>query len=230
LLEVKNVSKNYGHGETLVKALNSVSFRVSRGDFIAVMGPSGSGKSTLLNIIGGLDQLSDGEVILDGIRIDNLDEDELVNIRRGKIGYVFQQYHLLPSLTAIENIMLPVTFSGIHGKEKKAMELLERVGLAKRAGHKPGQLSGGEQQRVAIARALIIDPLLTLADEPTGNMDQKTGSGILDLFDELNRDGNSIIMVTHNRDAADRAGRIIVLHDGQIQDEIQNRLGKGGRR
>jgi putative ABC transport system ATP-binding protein len=126
--------------------------------------------------------------------------------------------------------MLPVTFSGIHGKEKKAMELLERVGLAKRAGHKPGQLSGGEQQRVAIARALIIDPLLTLADEPTGNMDQKTGSGILDLFDELNRDGNSIIMVTHNRDAADRAGRIIVLHDGQIQDEIQNRLGKGGRR
>jgi len=229
LLEVKNVSKNYGQGETLVKALNCVSFRVSRGDFVAVMGPSGSGKSTLLNIIGGLDQLSDGEVILDGIRIDNLDEDELVDVRRGKIGYVFQQYHLLPSLTAIENILLPITFSGIRGKEKKAIELLERVGLSKRAGHKPGQLSGGEQQRVAIARALVIDPLLTLADEPTGNMDQKTGNGILDLFDELNRDGNSIIMVTHNREAAGRAGRILVLQDGQIQNEIQNGSGKGRR-
>ena len=207
-------------GTASVTALNDVSFRVEKGEFIAIMGPSGSGKSTLLNIIGGLDRLSSGEVILDGQRMDNLSEDALVNIRRGKISYVFQQYHLLPSLTALENVLMPLTFCSTNGKHHRAMELLDRMGLGKRAKHKPNQLSGGEQQRVAIARALVNDPLLTLADEPTGNMDQKTGREILDLFDQLNQEGRSIIMVTHNREAAERAKKIIILQDGQIVDQI----------
>jgi putative ABC transport system ATP-binding protein len=223
MLEIKEVSKIYGQGESSVKALDKVSFTVDKGEFIAIMGPSGSGKSTLLNIIGGLDRLSKGEVILDGQRMDNLNEDALVAIRRGKISYVFQQYHLLPSLTAIENVLLPLTFCRTNGKHHRAGELLERMGLGKRAGHKPNQLSGGEQQRVAIARALVCDPLLTLADEPTGNMDQKTGQEILDLFGQLNREGRSIIMVTHNREAADRAKKIIFLRDGQIVDQVLNR-------
>ena len=222
MLEIKGVTKIYGQGTASVTALNDVSFRVEKGEFIAIMGQSGSGKSTLLNIIGGLDRLSAGEVILDGQRMDNLNEDALVNIRRGKISYVFQQYHLLPSLTALENVLIPLTFCSTHGKQHRAMELLERMGLGKRAKHKPNQLSGGEQQRVAIARALVSDPLLTLADEPTGNMDQKTGKEILDLFDQLNREGRSIIMVTHNREAAERAKKIITLQDGQIVDQRLN--------
>ncbi|MFH1640207.1 MAG: ABC transporter ATP-binding protein [Chloroflexota bacterium] len=219
MLEVKEVTKIYGQGPTGVVALNNVSFQVDKGDFIAIMGPSGSGKSTLLNVIGGLDRLSSGEVILDGERIDTLYEDALVSIRRGKIAYIFQQYHLLPSLTALENVLLPLTFSGVWGQDGKALDLLQRVGLGKRAGHKPSQLSGGEQQRVAIARALVNDPLLILADEPTGNVDRKTGQEILDLFYQLNNEeGCSIIMVTHNPEAAERAKEIIVLQDGQIVD------------
>ena len=221
MLEIKGVSKVYGQGLTCVKALDNVSLRAEKGEFIAVMGHSGSGKSTLLNIIGGLDRLSQGEVILNGERMDNISEDALVNFRRGKIGYVFQQYHLLPSLTALENVLLPVTFGGSNHKHDKALALLERMGLGKRASHKPNQLSGGEQQRVAIARAMVIDPLLTLADEPTGNMDQKTGKEILDLFAQINKEGRSIIMVTHNREAAERAQRIIILQDGHIVDEIR---------
>ena len=154
--------------------------------------------------------------------MDNVSEDALVNFRRGKIGYVFQQYHLLPSLTALENVLLPVTFGGSNHKHNKAMELLERMGLGRRANHRPNQLSGGEQQRVAIARAMVIDPLLTLADEPTGNLDQKTGQEILDLFEQINKEGRSIVMVTHNREAAQRAQKIIVLRDGQIAEEVRN--------
>jgi putative ABC transport system ATP-binding protein len=222
MLEIKGVTKTYGQGSAAVTALNNVSFDVEKGDFIAIMGPSGSGKSTLLNIIGGLDRLSKGEIILDGQRLDNLSEDDLVSIRRGKISYVFQQYHLLPSLTALENVLLPLTFASIKDKNLRALELLVGMGLGKRAKHKPNALSGGEQQRVAIARALVNDPLLTLADEPTGNMDQKTGKEILDLFGQLNKEGRSIIMVTHNREAAERAKKIIILQDGQIVDQILN--------
>ncbi|MBM2824984.1 MAG: hypothetical protein HW402_648 [Dehalococcoidales bacterium] len=221
MLEVVGVTKIYGSGETRVIALNEVSFQVNDGDYIAIMGPSGSGKSTLLNVIGGLDCLSSGKVILDGQRIDNLDENKLVNIRRGKIAYVFQQYHLLRSLTALENVLLPLTFSGNNGKQARAMELLERMGLGKRANHKPNQLSGGEQQRVAIARALINDPVLTLADEPTGNMDQKNGKELLDIFEQFNKEGRSIVMVTHNHEAAARAKEIIILRDGQIAERIK---------
>jgi putative ABC transport system ATP-binding protein len=222
MLEIKNVSKVYGQGTGSVSALRDVCLKVEKGEFLAIMGHSGSGKSTLLNIIGGLDRLSGGEVILNGERMDNISEDALVNFRRGKIGYVFQQYHLLPSLTALENVLLPITFGGTNGKHDRAMELLEKMGLGKRAKHKPNQLSGGEQQRVAIARAMVIDPLLTLADEPTGNMDQKTGKEILDLFEQINKEGRSIIMVTHNREAAERAQKIIFLRDGQIVDEKNN--------
>jgi putative ABC transport system ATP-binding protein len=225
MLEIKNVTKIYGEGETKVVALNNVSLRVDKGDFIAVMGPSGSGKSTLLNIIGGLDRLSNGEVILEGKRIDNLDESAFVEIRRGKIAYVFQQYHLVPSLTALENVLLPLIFAETGGKDERALDILKRVGLEKRAKHKPSQLSGGEQQRVAIARALVNNPLLVLADEPTGNMDQETGRKIMHLFDQLNREGHSIIMVTHNPEIAKCAGEIIVLRDGQVIDRINQREG-----
>ncbi len=226
MLEIKKVSKTYGQGAAKVAALVNVSFRVDEGDFIAIMGPSGSGKSTLLNVIGGLDYPSSGEVILDGKRIDNLDENDFVDIRRNKIAYVFQQYHLLPSLTALENVMLPLTFCGLEKEEKKALEILKEVGLDERAEHKPGQLSGGEQQRVAIARALVNSPSLILADEPTGNMDQKTGMEILEVFRQLNRDGHSIIMVTHNAEIARHAGQTIVLQDGQIVNSIDQNGGK----
>lgn len=226
MLEIKNVSKIYGEGAAKVVALNNVSLQVDKGNFIAIMGPSGSGKSTLLNIIGGLDRISGGEVILNGKRIDNLDENALVDIRRGKIAYVFQQYHLFPSLTALENVLLPLIFCGASKEDRKALDILKRVGLEKRAEHKPSELSGGEQQRVAIARALVNVPSFILADEPTGNMDQKTGMEILGLFDQLNREGHTIIMVTHDPEIARHAGEIIVLQDGQIVDKINPKEGK----
>ncbi len=223
MLQVNKVTRIYGEGENKVVALNNVSFRADKGDFIAITGHSGSGKSTLLNVIGGLDCLSNGEVILDGERIDTLNENALVDIRRRKISYIFQQYYLLPSFSALENVLLPLTFSGIKNQDKKALDLLKKVGLGKRAGHKPGQLSGGEQQRVAIARALVNDPLITLADEPTGNVDQKTNREILDLFDQLNKEGHTIIMVTHNPEAAERAKEIIILEDGQIINGVDQK-------
>lgn len=222
MLEIKNITKTFGDGEAKVTALDGVSFTIDKGDYAAIMGPSGSGKSTLLNVLGGLDNLTSGEINLNGKRIDNLDENALVDIRRGQIAYVFQQYHLLRSLTALENVLLPSTFCGGDSKTK-ALELLGRMGLAKRAHHTPSQLSGGEQQRVAIARALINDPALILADEPTGNMDQKNGKEILDIFEQFNNEGRTIIMVTHNREAAERAREIITLRDGRIAERTKNK-------
>ena len=221
MLEIRGVSRTYGDRSAEVVALRNVSMCVDDGDFVAITGPSGSGKSTLLNVIGGLDRVSSGEVLLDGIRINNLNENDLVDIRRRKVAYIFQQYHLIPSLTALENVLLPLTFCG-SGKrdEKRAAEILEKVGLEKRAKHKPNQLSGGEQQRVAIARALVNSCSLILADEPTGNVDRKTGMEILNLFEQVNRDGHTIIMVTHSPDIARYARRIVVLQDGEIVDEI----------
>mgnify|MGYP001599680514 FL=1 len=224
MLEVKNASKVYGEGEAKVVALNNVSLQVNRGDYIAIMGPSGSGKSTLLNIIGGLDRISGGEVLLDGNRIDNLDENSLVEIRRRKIAYVFQQYHLLPSLTAVENVFMPLLFGGAKGESlDKALEILKMVGLEKRAKHKPNQLSGGEQQRVAIARAIINNPSLILADEPTGNMDQKTGTDILDIFRKLNEEGRGIVIVTHSPEVARHAKEIVFLEDGRIVNRVKQK-------
>jgi len=221
MLEVNGITKVFGSGEARAVALDDVSFEVDDGDYVAVMGPSGSGKSTLLNVIGGLDRPSSGQVILNGQRIDNLDENKLVNVRRGKMAYVFQQYHLLRSLTALENVLLPLTFSGSNGKRARAVELLEQMGLGKRANHTPNQMSGGEQQRVAIARALVSDPALILADEPTGNVDQRNGKAILDIFEQMNREGRTIVMVTHNCEAAERAKEIIILRDGQIAERTR---------
>ena len=226
MLEVKNVTKIYGEGEAMVFALSDVSLEVTRGDFKAIMGPSGSGKSTLLNIIGGLDSLSGGEVVLEGRCVNSLNENALVDIRRGKIAYVFQQYHLLPSLTALENVLLPLMFGEVGVSIEKALDMLRRVGLEKRVGHQPSQLSGGEQQRVAIARALVNDPLLVLADEPTGNMDQRTGMEIMDLFQQINEGGRSIIMVTHDPGIARQAKETIVLRDGQIVDRVNQKTGR----
>jgi putative ABC transport system ATP-binding protein len=230
MLEIKEISKIYGEGAAQVVAINKISFSVDKDKFVAIMGPSGSGKSTFLNIIGGLDCPSSGEVLLEGERIDNLDENELVDIRRGKIAYVFQQYHLLPSLTALENVLLPLVFCGASQEEDKALEILKKVGLGKRTGHKPSQLSGGEQQRVAIARALVSNPSLILADEPTGNMDRKTGKEILGLFTQLHKEGHGIIMVTHDPEIASFANVIVVLQDGQIVDTTNKKTRRQRKR
>jgi putative ABC transport system ATP-binding protein len=220
ILQVKDIKKIYGEGEAAVHALDGVSFDVEEGEFVAVMGPSGSGKSTLLNILGGLDAPTSGQVILDGSRIDGKEEEELVEIRRKKLAYVFQQYHLLPSLTALENVILPMTFTSLNGQSRdRAYNILSRVGLGKRADHRPAQLSGGEQQRVSIARALANDPALILADEPTGNLDSKTGGEILEVFKELNDEGRTIVMVTHDAEKANVASRIIYLEDGKVVKE-----------
>lgn len=223
MLEIREISKIYGKDIARVVALDKVSLQVDKGNFVAIMGPSGSGKSTFLNIIGGLDRPSSGEVLWEEKRIDNLDENALVDIRRGKIAYVFQQYHLLPSLTAFENVLLPLVFCGASTQEDKALEILEKVGLGNRTGHKPSQLSGGEQQRVAIARALVSSPSLILADEPTGNMDRRTGKEILGLFTQLYKEGHGIIMVTHDHEIANSANKIIVLQDGQIVDRTNKK-------
>lgn len=221
MLEVKDIFKTYGEDGARTTALRNVSLEVSDGDFVAITGPSGSGKSTLLNIIGCLDVPSSGEVWWDGKRIDHLSEKELVVFRRKTVAYVFQQYHLIPSLNALENVVMPLTFAGTGGEKslERGMEMLRKVGLEKRAKHRPGQLSGGEQQRVAIARALVGGPSLVLADEPTGNVDHKAGEGIVQLFQELNRGGRTILMVTHNPEIARQAKRVIVLNDGEIVDE-----------
>jgi putative ABC transport system ATP-binding protein len=230
MLQLKEISKVYGEGAGRVVALDKISFSADEGHFVAVMGPSGSGKSTFLNIIGGLDRPSSGEVLLEGERIDELGENDLVDVRRGKIAYVFQQYHLLPSLTALENVLLPLVFCGASREENKALEILEKVGLGNRTGHKPSQLSGGEQQRVAIARALVSKPSLILADEPTGNMDRKTGGEIMRLFDQLHNEGHGIIMVTHDPEIADFANSTVFLQDGKIVNERQTKIRRPHKR
>jgi len=220
MLSVNNVTKAYGEGSGRIAALRSINMHIDDGDFVAITGPSGSGKSTLLNLIGGLDHPTSGEVLLDGVRIDNLDESALVDFRRSRFAYVFQQYHLIPSLSALENVLLPLTFRGARkDDEGRARDMLGKVGLGERWSHKPSQLSGGEQQRVAIARALINNCTLILADEPTGNVDQETGTGILSLFERLNEEGHTIIMITHSPEIARRARRMIVLRDGEIVEE-----------
>lgn len=230
MLELREISKIYGEGAARVVALDKISFSADQDNFVAVMGPSGSGKSTFLNIIGGLDRPSSGEVLLEGKRIDNLDENELVDIRRGEIAYVFQQYHLLPSLTALENVLLPLVFCGASTQEDKALDILEKVGLGKRTGHKPSQLSGGEQQRVAIARALVNNPSLILADEPTGNMDRRTGKEILGLFTQLHKEGHGIIMVTHDPEIASFANTTVFLQDGRIVKKINQKVRRPRKR
>ncbi len=222
---LKDISKQYKIGESPVAALSNVSLKIKSGEYIAVMGPSGSGKSTLLNILGGIDFPTKGEVYIGDTRIDNLSEKALLNLRRSKVAYIFQEARLLSSLTAIENVMLPFAFRPVKGKAKDkeyALKMLEKVGLGKRATHLPHQLSGGEAQRVSIARALMNDPAIILADEPTGNLDSRTGEEIMDLFASLNNEGLTIVMVTHDPQKASHAKRVIRLMDGEVIEDTYN--------
>ncbi len=217
LLEVKNISKVYPG----LKALDNVSLTVNEGEWVAIMGPSGSGKSTMMNIIGCMDKPTSGEVLLDGVDIAKESNKNLTNIRRDKIGLIFQQFHLVNYLTAVENVMVAQYYHSLPD-EKEAMEALGRVGLAERAKHLPSQLSGGEQQRVCVARALINHPQLVLADEPTGNLDETNENIVLDLFRQLHREGTTLIVVTHDPEVAEAAQRTIVLEHGRLVKEIIN--------
>ncbi len=217
VIEFRNVSKIYKMGKVEVKALDDVSFSVEEGEFVAIMGPSGSGKSTMLNIIGCLDTPTSGDYYLDGVNVRDFKEDELAYIRLKKVGFVFQNFNLLSRLTALQNVELPLIYAGnVKDRRQKAVESLKNVGLLDRKDHKPIELSGGQQQRVAIARALVNNPAIILADEPTGNLDSKSGKEIMELLVELNKHGRTIIMVTHDKDVASYANRVIHLKDGKI--------------
>ena len=217
LLELKNVSKIYGD----LKALNDVSIKVEKGEWVAIMGPSGSGKSTMMNIIGCMDRPSVGEVLLDGVDISKEPQKKLTDIRRDKIGLIFQQFHMVTYLTAVENVMVSQYYHSMPDEEE-ALEALERVGLRERAKHLPSQLSGGEQQRVCVARALINHPELILADEPTGNLDETNENIVLDLFRRLHDEGTTLIVVTHDPEVAEAAQRTIVLEHGRVSREVIN--------
>lgn len=220
IIELRNVSKHYRMGDSIVKALDGVNIEIEKGDFVAIMGPSGSGKSTGMNLTGSLDLATQGEIYLDGQDIEHLEESDLAQVRGRKIGFIFQQFNLIPTLTAKENIMLPMLFQGTEKeeRERKAEELLEMVDLQDRMGHYPNQLSGGQQQRVAIARSLANDPEVILADEPTGNLDSKTEIKIMDFLTKLNKEGKTIIIVTHAPEIAQKYARTIYwLKDGKIE-------------
>jgi len=228
LINLKDVFKHYHLGENIVKAVDGIDLEIHEGEFVSIMGPSGSGKSTSMNLIGSLDVPSKGSVLLDGENIAHFDESDLAQLRGRKIGFIFQQFNLIPNLTAKENVMLPMVFQGIekYDREDRAEHLLEKVGLQERMDHYPGQLSGGEQQRVAIARALANDPEVILADEPTGNLDTKTGQSVMEFLDKLNREGKTIIMITHEPELAKKhSEKIFWLKDGKIE-----KVTKGSRR
>ena len=221
VIVIQDLTRHYKMGQTTVKALNGVTFDVAENEYIAIMGPSGSGKSTLMNMIGCLDTPTTGEYILNGHRVSELNDSELAQVRNREIGFVFQTFNLLPRTDCLKNVELPLIYSGMKSSERKkrAIETLEKVGLGDRVDHKPNELSGGQRQRVAIARALVNDPSILLADEPTGNLDSKTGEEIMLLFEELYRAGNTIIVVTHENDIANHARRIIRLRDGIIETD-----------
>ncbi|MCP9890382.1 ABC transporter ATP-binding protein [Cyanobium sp. Aljojuca 7D2] len=216
--QLQEVSKVYGSGEMAVRALDHVDLTVNRGDYLAVMGTSGSGKSTAMNILGCLDRPSDGSYRLNDTPVEGLSDDQLADLRNRDLGFVFQQFHLLPQLSALDNVMLPMVYAGVPAAERlqRAQAALERVGLAQRLHNKPNQLSGGQQQRVAIARAIINQPALLLADEPTGALDSQTTAEVLDIFDALHRGGMTVVIVTHEDDVAARAEKIVRFRDGRI--------------
>jgi putative ABC transport system ATP-binding protein len=221
LIEMREIEKTYVVGEEKVRALRGVTFTIARGEYVAIMGPSGSGKSTLMNLIGCLDTPTAGRYTLAGRSVENLTEDELAAIRNREIGFVFQTFNLLPRANARSNVELPLIYSGMPAPQRRVEteKALETVGLLDRAHHRPNQLSGGQRQRVAIARALVTRPSLILADEPTGNLDTATGEEILAAFRGIHRQGNTIILVTHEEDVARHAGRIIRLRDGRIESD-----------
>lgn len=225
VIQTFNISRKYVMGTEEVNALKSVSIEIKRGEYVSFMGPSGSGKSTLMNIIGCLDTPTSGQYILNGKDVSDMTENELAEIRNQEIGFIFQTFNLLPRQTSLENVALPLIYAGYSKADRieKAMLALKNVGLENRAKHKPNELSGGQRQRVAIARALVNSPSILLADEPTGNLDTKTSYEIMDLFEELHQNGNTIIMVTHEEDIAKYSHRIIRLRDGLIESDETNK-------
>ncbi len=221
LIHLQNVVKTYDMGAELVHALSGVSLDIAENEYVAIMGPSGSGKSTLMNVIGCLDTPTSGLYEFGGENVGDMDDNELANIRNRKIGFVFQTFNLLPRSTALHNVELPLIYAGVSGTERRnrAEQALVSVGLADRMTHKPNELSGGQRQRVAVARALVNNPSIILADEPTGNLDSKTGIEIMQLFSELHKQGNTIILVTHEEDIAEHAHRIVRLFDGKLASD-----------
>ena len=224
MIQVKDVHKSYDLGETFVHALRGVSFSIEEGEFVSIMGPSGSGKSTLMNIVGCLDTPSEGTYLLNDRNVGNLDEEQLAGIRNQQIGFVFQKFQLLPRSSALENVALPLKYASVKQSERliRAEEVLDKVGLTNRLTHKPTELSGGEQQRVAIARALVNSPSILFADEPTGNLDSKTGDQVLDIFKDLNKRGQTIVVITHEREVAKQSQRTITIKDGEIGSDSIN--------
>lgn len=221
VIKVENLSKKYIMGEMVVHALRGVSVEIQEGEFVAIMGPSGSGKSTFMNLIGCLDRPTEGKYWLDGQEVSRMGDNQLAEVRNKYIGFVFQSYNLLPRTTAVKNVELPLMYAGAKNRTELAKKALEKVGLGQRMDHKPNELSGGQQQRVAIARAIVNDPVMILGDEPTGNLDSRTSEEIMALFQDLNRAGKTVVIVTHEDDIAHHCKRIIRFRDGVIQaDEI----------
>lgn len=222
IISMNNISKIYEIGGEEVKALDNASLSIKQGEFVSIIGPSGSGKSTLMNIMGCLDVADSGEYLLDGQQIENYSENELAKIRNKKIGFIFQSFNLLNKLTAADNVELPLIYQGIKANERKERveKALKLVELWERRNHKPNELSGGQQQRVAVARALCTQPSILLADEPTGNLDSKTGAEIINLFHQLHREGKTIVLITHDNDVAKQAKRIISIKDGQVKEMV----------
>lgn len=228
IISMKNLGKIYKNGQIQVEALKDVNIDIEKEEFVAIMGPSGSGKSTLMNVIGCLDKSTSGEYWLDGINISTLNEVELARIRNLKIGFVFQSFNLLPRITALQNVELPMIYAGVGSKERRnrAISALERVGLEKRMHHKPNEMSGGQKQRVAIARALVNSPAIILADEPTGNLDSSSSEEIMSVFQDLNREGVTIVLVTHEPDIAEHTKRVLRFRDGFLKsdEKVKNPL------
>ncbi|GMA51015.1 macrolide ABC transporter ATP-binding protein [Alicyclobacillus contaminans] len=222
LIEIRNLVRQYVMGGQIIRALNGVNLEIQRGEFVAIMGPSGSGKSTCMNMIGCLDKPTSGSYVIDGNDVSQLTEDQLAELRNRKIGFVFQNFNLLPRTTALENVELPMMYAGVPARERRrrAVEALERVGLGERLHNRPNELSGGQQQRVSIARALVNRPALILADEPTGALDSQTTEDILKLFEELHQQGNTIVIVTHEDEVGQHAHRIVRFRDGKVESDL----------